>query len=213
MSTLKVWLGGEGSNDLGDSDQPEHCRKQPGALEALLRRQAPSGWKVFGATRWKSLRKYVAGGAIGKEGQRGPGDARNVKGLLLQAHEKGAEVLALLRDVDDHEERDALIQQAIKESQQKAHAQPVVIAGFPRPALEAWLLALLGCAHTDAMSKRKIEEKLRERGVELKSTADYVGLIEGAQEALPAGCESLGRWQEQAGQLAALVEAGGGKGA
>jgi hypothetical protein len=124
MTTVQVWLGGEGPNDLGDSDQPAHCRQQPGALEALLRREVPGGWSVLGATRWSRLRKYVAGGAIGKEGRHGPRDARHVKDLLLQAREKGADVLAFLRDIDDHEDRAAIIKQSLAQSEQETPPGP-----------------------------------------------------------------------------------------
>ena len=50
-------------------------------------------------------------------------------------------------------------------------------------------------------------EALRARGVELKETADYVALIEGAKlPKLPPGCDSLEQWQKQASQLTVLVD-------
>lgn len=210
MTMVKVWLGGEGGNDIGDSDQPAMYRKQPGALEALLRRAEPDGWDVLGATRWKRLRNYVAGSALGKEERRGPSDGRNVKGLLLQAREKGAQALAFLRDIDNHDGRDELIEQALNDDrsmqEQGKRGKLALIAGFPRPALEAWLLAFQGRSNTDEMSKAKLERELKAREVTLKDTEDYVSIIEQADlEKLPPGCESLQRWCKQAEQLRQLV--------
>lgn len=59
---LKVFLGGEGSNDIGTRWHVP-MGDSPGVAETLLRRVRPSGWRVAGAMQWRSIRKYRAGAA------------------------------------------------------------------------------------------------------------------------------------------------------
>jgi hypothetical protein len=208
VDPVKVWLGGEGSSDIGDRDQWEERRERAGALEALLLKVEASGWIVLGATRWKSLRKYVAGGAVPGGGK---SEGRNVKGLLLLAREKNADVVAFLRDIDKDERRDDVIESGITEAHttdsKKARSPgPVVIAGFPRPNLEAWILALHGEPNTDSMSAQRVENRLAALGICDKKAEDYVAVIEEADVArLPPGCDSLQAWRTQAERLTAAV--------
>ncbi len=74
-----------------------------------------------------------------------------------------------------------------------------IIGGIARPALEGWLLALLGERDTDEMSRARANQRLAERDTSLKSSAAYVAVIEEASlESLPPGCDSLRDWLEVA---------------
>jgi hypothetical protein len=198
MVAVKVWLGGEGPSELGDRD---HGGTRVGALEALLLRIEPTGWRVAGAVRWRSIRKYRAGVARADVAH---GDVRNVMGLVLQAYEAGCEVVAFCRDVD----ADAGRAQAIREGIEQAEAifapptfraAPAIIGGVAKPALEGWILALRGRRDTDELSRSKANAELDALGLGGKHAEAYVEIIEQADLAkLPPGCPSLADWIERA---------------
>jgi hypothetical protein len=74
-----------------------------------------------------------------------------------------------------------------------------VIGGVARPAIEGWILALLGVGHTDDMSRKRTLEELKARGVDEKHPAAYVAVVEASEVAnLPSGCDSLHGWLESA---------------
>lgn len=102
---IKVFLGGEGSNELG-TRWHRPMGDQPGVVEALLRRVRADGWCVGGARLWKTIRKYQAGVARGAPNH---GDARNVLGLVLHAYEAACELLVFVRDDDGDPDRDPAI--------------------------------------------------------------------------------------------------------
>src|SRR5882672_5650349 len=99
---LKVFLGGEGNNDIG-TRWYRPMGGLPGVIEVLLRKVRATGWHVAGARSWQSIRKYRAGGALGKANH---GDARNVLGLVLHAYEDACEMLAFVRDHDGDDLRE-----------------------------------------------------------------------------------------------------------
>jgi hypothetical protein len=169
-----------------------------GALEALLLRVEPTGWRVTGATRWKNIRKYTAGSARGDHSH---GDVRNVLGLVLQAFENACEIVAFSRDTDADDERAAALHQGI--AQAALHFSTIAIIGGPaRPALEGWILALLGQSDTDGWSRNKANEQLKRRNIAAKHAEDYVAIIEGAPITnLPSGCASLRSWLDRAGEV------------
>jgi hypothetical protein len=193
MTEVKVWLGGEGKNELGDRDQPSGTRI--GALEALLRKLAATGWRVDGTTVWKDIRKFTAVGAR-KTGGAGSnhGDVQNVLGLVLHASEAGCEIVAFCRDTDADAER----AEAIDIGMAQAHAafSTIAIIGGPsKPALEGWMLALTGQRDSDEMSRAAVNRKLG--SLPLKDTESYVAIINDADLAkLPPGCDSLRSWIE-----------------
>ena len=100
---VKVWLGGDGPSEVGDRDRGGD---RVGALEALLRRVEPDGWRVAGATQWRFIRKFRVGAAVGNDTH---GDIRNVAGLVNEAYEAGCEVVVFARDVDAEPARVAVI--------------------------------------------------------------------------------------------------------
>src|SRR5258705_10886531 len=107
---LKVFLGGEGNNELGTRWYVP-MGDEPGVVETLLRRVRPSGWRVAAALPWKAIRKYRTGAANQRADH---ADAHNVRGLVLHAYEEACEMLAFLRDVDGELPRDQAIHRALE---------------------------------------------------------------------------------------------------
>jgi hypothetical protein len=190
---IKVFLGGEGSNDIGTRwHQPMGDRA--GMAEALLRRVRPGGWQVAGALPWRSIRKYRAGAAARRADH---ADVHNVLGLVLAAYESACEMLAFVRDGDGDARREHAIRQVVAEIgayrfSDTFHYDLAIVGGVPRPKLEGWILCLLGVADTDEMSSARVDRELAARGILAKAGAAYVALAETCE--LPAGGGSLARW-------------------
>lgn len=190
---LKVFLGGEGSNDIGTRWHVP-MGDSPGVAETLLRRVRPSGWRVAGAMQWRSIRKYRAGAANERAEH---GDAHNVRGLVLHAYEEACEMLAFLRDVDGEARREDRIERALNAIADLRFAEQfgyelAIVGGMPRPKLEGWILCLLGVTRTDGMTKARVDLELARTDVQLKSNADYVAVAERC--VLPTGAGSLPEW-------------------
>lgn len=193
--TAKVWIVGEGNNELGRYDRSG--ARRPGVLEALLARVCASGWKCAGKTEWNFIKKFRAGGAHSA----GPshGDYLNVLGLVLAAYEEASDAVAFSRDVDSDPDREAAVLAAIQWIRREGW-QIEVIGGVAKPAMEGWILALRGVPNTDEMSRRRAKEHLTEHDIDAKSTDQYVGAVEDAalgeppNFGLPAGAESLRAW-------------------
>jgi hypothetical protein len=192
---VKVWLGGEGPCEIGDRDRPGGQRV--GALEALLRRVEADGWTVAGAVRWQHIRKFRVGAAIGRENH---GDIHSIAGLLNMAYEAGCEIVAFARDVDADSARPNAIARGLELASRIAHLGQLGVIGGPAiPALEGWILALLGVRDTDRMSRDRANQLLSERGLAGKHAEDYVAVIESANlEPLCPGCAALGDWLRRA---------------
>jgi hypothetical protein len=194
---LKVFLGGEGNNDIGT----RWCRPmgdQPGVIEVLLRKVRATGWNVAGAQSWQSIRKYRAGGALGKTNH---ADARNVLGLVLHAYEDACEMLAFVRDHDGDDLREQEIRRILDAIAGFGFAEEyryelAIVGGVARPKLEGWILCLRGVAETDEMSRARVDRELAAAQVELKSTDQYVAVAESC--VLPTGNGSLPAWLARA---------------
>lgn len=192
---IKVFLGGEGANDIGTRGRVP-MGEDPGVAEVLLRRVQATGWQVVGARQWKSIRKYRAGAAL-KRADRD--DVRNVLGLILAAYEEACELLVFIRDSDGDAQlepaiRDVLADLASYDFATEFKYQLEIVPGVPMPKLEGWILCLLGVESTDAMTTAGVDRALSAKGIELKSTAAYVEIAE---------CEPLPR----EGSLAAWLGA------
>jgi hypothetical protein len=189
MVAVKVWLGGEGPCELGTRADG---RDEPGAIEALLARIEPTGWIVDGAQRWKHIRKFRAGHAA--RGGDNHEDLHNVLGLALKAWEAGCEVLAFTRDADADARRADAIARGIALAGSQ-FPMLVVIGGVACPAIEGWILALLGVRDSDALSRARTLELLRDRAIAEKKAGAYVEIVNAADlEQLPVGCGSLADW-------------------
>jgi hypothetical protein len=190
---LNVFLGGEGNNDIGTRwYQP--MGDQPGVIEVLLRKVRATGWNVASARSWQSIRKYRAGGALGKAYH---ADARNVVGLVLHAYEDACEMLAFVRDHDGDELREQEIRRVLDGIAAFGFAEEyryelAIVGGVARPKLEGWILCLRGVAGTDEMSRMRVDRELAAAQIQLKSTDQYVAVAEAC--VLPTGDGSLPTW-------------------
>jgi hypothetical protein len=194
---LKVFLGGEGNNDIGTRwYQPMGDR--PGVIEVLLRKVRATGWRVAGARSWQSIRKYRAGGGLGKADRE---DAHNALGLVLHAYEEACEMLAFVRDHDGDKIREWEILRVLDgiagfRFAEEYRYELAIVGGVPRPKLEGWMLCLRGVARTDEMSRTRVDRELAAAQVELKATDQYVAVAEAC--VLPTGDGSLPTWLARA---------------
>jgi len=190
---LRVFLAGEGPNELGGhADHPSYRdTTKVGVLEALLRRVEPAGWKVGGAVRWKSIRKFRVGAAA-------HADTHNVMGAANDAREAGCQVLAFTRDRDNDTSRPAAIEEGITRASNEFPGVDVV-GECACPTLEGWLLALIGKTGTEKMSAMKASDELVKKGIPPKDGVAMVQLVENAKlEGVPKDAEALLRWLARA---------------
>lgn len=199
MSEVRVFLGGEGGNELG-SWFGEHAYQNdstPGVIKALLLRTQQDGWMIVGARTWKTCRKYTVQHSPPAGLRyliRSDHEARAVLGLVLDARESGAHAVAFLRDEDGHPERIKPIEDAVRRAREY-WPEMKVIGDVAVPVLEGWILAALGETKTESMSKAKAQRLLEDRGV--TTTADMVkAVLSGAP--LPQDASRAHKWLEQA---------------
>ena len=196
---IKVFLAGEGPNELGDfgkeeSFQPtsdKERRNRPGVLEALLRHVQPEGWQVIGGIRWKNIRKLTVG--AGKKGEED-----SVHRAHFHANKRGCQVLAFARDRDKpkyaHRVKD--IDAAIKVLD-AAGDGPAIIGGVPIEKLESWLVAIAGVRGSEAMTRP--EEALSTLGIGDKDTEAMVRHVEErGLDGISADAVSLLAWLARA---------------
>lgn len=200
---IKVFLGGEGSNEIGTRGA-RPMGDTPGVVEVLLRRVQPTGWTVVGARPWKSIRKYRAGAARHAD----HADIHNVLGLVLEAYEHACELLAFFRDGEGDERRAQAIQRTLADIDTHGFAaeyryQLAIVGGVPLPCLEGWILCLLGFPRTDEMTSARAEAELATAQITLKSTEQYVAIAE--TRALSTGQGSLSAWLSHARSAFRLI--------
>ena len=194
----KVWIAGEGNNELGGGDG--HGQRGRGVLDVLLARVCEDGWECSGKLPWNLIQKFRAGGAhLGSHG-----DYLTVLGLVLAAHEDAADAVAFSRDVDSEPERENAVTTALTWIRNDSGWPIEVIGGVAKPALEGWILALRAVPDTDEMSRSRTKRYLAEQEIEHKSTEHYVSVVDQAELqapphfGLPSGAESLRAWLAQA---------------
>jgi hypothetical protein len=140
---------------------------EPGVIKALLQRTRSDGWKILGAREWKGFRKYTDHGRLPSDTRRlirGSHEERAVLGLVLDAKERGAQVVAFVRDQDDDPDRSANIANAIEQARTK-FSEIRVVGDTAVPVLEAWILALIGESGSEALGKVKAQKLLADRGI------------------------------------------------
>lgn len=192
MTEVKVYLGGEGPNELGNYEAKllnpagTYC----GVIETLLRRVEPEGWAVTGTTQWKRIRKYQGTGASLNE-------ERNVLGLVEMAHRADAAVVSFVRDADDDSERPRTIALAIEKAAE-VFPKVAVIGGSAIPVLEGWILAMQGEHGTEKLRKAGAQRKLKDKGID-KDTSRMTQEVSVSDLArLPADATSLRSWISKA---------------
>jgi len=199
MSALLVFLGGEGRNELGSwaADPAYQSDDEPGVIKALLRRTRSDGWRILGAQVWKRIRKYTADGRLPagtRSPIRGSHEERAVLGLVLDAKERGAQVVAFVRDQDDDPDRAEIIAKAIERARTQFSGIQVV-GSAAVPVLEAWILALMGETGSESLGKAKAQKLLADRGI--TTTAKMVSEVL-ANRPVPEDATHLRSWLAQA---------------
>jgi hypothetical protein len=193
----KIFLAGEGPNELGswhsEREQRVPGKEYLGTIETLLRKVNPAGGQVIDGTRWKNVRKYPAPSCGAEE--------RNVRGAAQMARDAGCDVLAFTRDRDKPEniDRQKDIERGIAAVQDDSKDTLRVIGGMAIERLESWLCALSGKTKSEKLRKTRVEEILREYGVDPKNTETFVKIVEDADlNKLPKDAHSLNRWLDAA---------------
>lgn len=165
-------------------------------LEALLRRVREDGWQVVDGVAWSSIRKF-------KVGAHADAEHKNVLGLILQARERGADVVAFARDCDgdgkQHRQRSAAIEAGLAEAQEVFPNGPTVVGGVAVRMLEAWVLALAGKSRTEELGRDGLANGLKDLKVDEKDTRAMVAVVEAADLGrVPGDAVSLSGWLGQA---------------
>ena len=195
---IEVFLAGEGSNELGGWCTERNYRDDtpdPGVLETLARRAAPSGWRVRDAIQWKNIPKL----GIGSKGK--GVERKTILAARLHAKERGCSVLMFSRDRDGrkHTARQREIEETLAEL--ASDSEIAVIGGICIERLESWLLALSGRTGIEATGAEKTDRELEALGVPPKDTVAMVEHVQRHELAsIPSDAASLGAWL-------ALVEA------
>jgi hypothetical protein len=189
MNAPKVFIGGEGPDELGDlARHPSYRSDGPGLIAALLRRVRGDGWCIAGGVVWKHIRKYRSGD------HRTP-EERNVLGLALAAREAGCEAICFIRDRDRDPRREQDVEAGITAAQQMFPGLRV-IGGMAIEELEAWVLALSGERQSEQLADAK-EHLANSRGI--STTAQMLCIVEAADlDRLPKDAGSLQRWLARA---------------
>jgi hypothetical protein len=196
MSEVRVYLGGEGNNELGSRccDPVYQDDSKPGVVATLLRGVQQTGWNIVGARKWCQIRKLRAKGPT-------PADEHNVLGLVFEAKRAKAQVVAFVRDADDDKHRPKIIAEAIGEAK-AAWPEVEVIGGAAIPVLEAWILAMQGDCGTERLSKSGAQSKLEAKGIAPKDTDTMVDVAAKVFfNSLPKDAASLTAWLAKAKEV------------
>jgi hypothetical protein len=116
-----------------------------------------------------------------------------------EAYEAGCEVVAFSRDVDaEVDVRASAIRRGIDDAQ-KLFPLVAIIGGPAIPAIESWILALLGVRDSETMSRERANRELTLLGTSVKRPEDYVAVIEKQLlEPLPPGSTAFDTWIKRA---------------
>ena len=171
---MRVYLAGEGRNELGGSTKEaghRGSRETAGVLTTLMNRAASTPPKVVGSVVWQRLPNF----RLGVPSRRiENADAYNLLAAQQLADDVGATVLVALRDTDGDLKRE----RALHDAKSSAPIHPRIVLGTPHLKLEAWILACLGTPKAEELRKTKLESQLRSRNIRPKSTAAMVNVIE-----------------------------------
>ncbi|MFZ4734792.1 MAG: hypothetical protein ACOYM9_02545 [Bradymonadia bacterium] len=174
---MRVFLAGEGENELGGWAHQRPFRKQPvypGVIPALLDQVASGSYEIVDAVVWKELTKVAAP----RPGQaRVRGDDQNLVRARLKAREAGADVLVVLRDTDGDKDRET----KLREVASTQPPSPKIVLGTPHRKLEAWILACTGETHTESLGEEGLQKALATRGIPNKGTEAMVDVAKRAE--------------------------------
>jgi hypothetical protein len=187
---VKIYLSGEGSDDLGDWYRPLQYRADPpviGVIEALTRKVGACSTEVVGACIWKDIRKFTF-----KPSARG--ETQNVLRLVIEAEEAEADVLVFVRDQDGYDDRERDVEEGIRQAGERRYAVPIV-GGVAVQEMEAWILALLGERKSEGHADAKRVLATRH---DIEDLTEKVAAIEQADIAgIPEDAASLRLWMDR----------------
>lgn len=187
---MKVWLAGEGTNDIGSlAKDAQTTHEYPGALHELLRLSCPDA-EVIGGSEWRSVPKL-------RTGSKGAGaEAQTVAGLQLRAEEKNADALVFMRDRDGDRDRQTQIESALANSTFPTAGVVSV------ETLEHWICAVSGRSKSERLSGSQVDARLAQLKVKKKSTQSYVAWLSSRSlQKLPQDAKSLRMWIQRLGAL------------
>lgn len=191
---MKVWLAGEGTNDIGSlAKGAQASHEYLGALHVLLCASCPEA-EVIGGERWKSVPKL-------RVGTKGAGaEAQTVAGLQLRAEENNADALVFMRDRDTERDREQQIELALANSTFPTAGVVSV------ETLEHWIAAVAGRSKSEKLSGSQVDTILRELNIEKKSTHSYVTWLSSRSlDSLPLDAKSLRLWIRRISSLMSLI--------
>ncbi|MEO5730993.1 MAG: hypothetical protein ABI134_14160 [Byssovorax sp.] len=187
---MRVFLSGEGPDDLGDwCNDPQYRSNPPriGVIEALLRNVSKVDFTIVDARVWKRIRKF-------KAGKHAQPETRNVLGLMLEAEEARCDALVFVRDQDGYADRQASIETGILLANDGDY-EPALVGGVAIQEIEAWILALLGERSTERHADAKAVLVKRHS---ITSCAEKVAAVESADRSkIPEDALSLLTWLAQ----------------
>lgn len=193
---IRVFLAGEGRNELGDWVDPIPYRAErprDGVVPALLRKIRGDGWMIIDAMPWRAIRKFQSRPPISAE-------TKTVLGLALAASEAKCDVLVFCRDRDGSHsnanlERERDIDDGIRRVAETFENPPRIAGGVAVKRLESWLCALTGELHSE--DDWRPEDHLK--ACEVDDTEAMVRLVEAADlDEIPEDARSLRVWLERA---------------
>jgi hypothetical protein len=119
--------------------------------------------------------------------------------LVNDAADAGCEVVAFSRDVDSDDEREDAIEEGIRRARELFADGPEIIGGVAKPALEGWILALLGERGSERLSLKRATMALVKKRVPAKDGPAMVRVVEReGLGAIPPDAASLRAWLENA---------------
>jgi hypothetical protein len=184
---MRVFLSGEGPDDLGDWFNDPQYRSNPpriGVIEALLRSVSKVDFTVVDARVWKRIRKF-------KAGKHAQPETRNVLGLMLEAEEARCDALVFVRDQDGYADRQASIEAGILLANDGGY-EPALVGGVAIQEIEAWILALLGERNTERHADAKA---VLVKKHSITTGAEKVAAVESADlSKIPEDAASLLSW-------------------
>jgi hypothetical protein len=164
MRTLRVLVGGEGGNEIGN-------RGDDGVIAALLAKVRPSGWQIAHFRRWSDMPKLDVGAA-------GRTDERTLRALHQVARDHRCHAAIVLRDRDRNTPRERLLRKVAKQLNEASDVR--LVLGIPIEMLESWLLTLHG--HPNAETDPTPTATLNARSqIPPKSTPQLVNLVQHAR--------------------------------
>jgi hypothetical protein len=187
---IRVFLAGEGRHELAGrkGDDVYQSDRDPGVVQALLRKVRADGWEVVGSIDWKDIKKLQVNSP-------GTGDAKNVHRACWKAKKAKADVLVFVRDRDRKAVREREIERAIAETE--ASDSVHIVGSVAIESIEGWLIALTGKSGSESI--RHPEKNLADLGLRAKHGPDYVAHVEKhGISGVAQDATSLKRWLKRA---------------